>query len=127
MYCLDPVTGEQRWWGQTLSNFLAVIGGNVAAGDEQGNLVIVSRESRKSAEVVGSMPLRRYTVRIGNDRTDRIYLSTDSGLVVCLRQIGHSFPVFHRHPDRLPLLPEFEPDDGAEAPEKSESTSSESE
>lgn len=127
MYSLDPETGDQRWWGQTLSNFLAVVGGNVAAGDDQGNLVMVSRSSRKSAEVVGSMPLRRFSVRIGNDRTDRIYLSTESGLVVCLRQLGHSYPVFHRNPDRLPLLPEFEPDDGAEAPEKSESAPSETE
>lgn len=127
MYCLDPDSGEQRWWSQTLSGFLAVIGSNVAAGDDQGNLVIASRNSRKTAQVIGSMPLRRFTVRVGNDRTDRIYLSTESGLVVCLRQIGHTFPVYHRYPDRLPILPEFEPETGADAAAKSVANPSEAE
>jgi hypothetical protein len=112
MYCLDPVSGEQRWWGQTLTRFLAVLGPTVATGDDQGNLVMVSRSSKMTAHILGTLPLRHFSVRPGNDRTDRIIMSTESGLVICLRQIGHNYPKFHQHPDRLPIIPEFEPEDG---------------
>ena len=88
-------------------------GGAVAASDADGNLTMVSRSS---GETIGSLPLRRYNVRTVNDRTDRIFLATESGLVICLRQIGHPYPVYHRYPDRLPLLPEIEPEDSSEAP-----------
>jgi outer membrane protein assembly factor BamB len=108
MYCLDPKDGQQRWWNPNLTNFVAVVGGAVATSDLDGNLVMISRAK---GEIIGSLPLRRYTVRTGNDRTDRIYLATESGLVICLRQIGHTFPVYHRFPDRLPLLPEFAPEE----------------
>ena len=113
MYCLDPNSGARRWWKPELTNFVAVTGGAVAASDADGNLTMVSRSS---GETIGSLPLRRYNVRTVNDRTDRIFLATESGLVICLRQIGHPYPVYHRYPDRLPLLPEIEPEDSSEAP-----------
>jgi hypothetical protein len=51
---------------------------------------------------------------VANDRTDRLYLSTANGTVVCLRPTGRPYPTFHRYPDRLPLMPEFEPEPGTE-------------
>ena len=117
MYCLDPVTGARRWWNPDLTNFIALVGGSVAASDANGNFVMVSRDK---GETIGSLPLRRYTVRTGNDRTDRIFLATESGLLICLRQLGHTFPVYHRFPDRLPILPEIEPEDGTITPTESD-------
>jgi outer membrane protein assembly factor BamB len=111
-YCLNPATGERRWWKPDLSNFLAVTGGMLAASDNDGNLVMVNREK---GETIGSLPLRRFSIRPGNDRTDRIIVATENGLVLCLRQLGHSYPVYHRYPDRLPLLPEITPEDTPEA------------
>ena len=107
MYCLEPATGSRRWWRPDLTNFIALTGGAVATSDLDGNLIMVSRDR---GETIGSLPLRRYSVRTGNDRTDRIYLATESGLLICLRQLGHNFPVYHRYPDRLPILPELESD-----------------
>jgi outer membrane protein assembly factor BamB len=122
MYCLDPVTGDQRWWSPNLTSFVAVLGNSVAALDLEGNLVVIARNSKRTAEVIGSLPLRRFNVQSGNDRTDRIFLTTESGLVIGMRQIGHTYPVYHRYPDRLPLLPGFEPDEGSDSPSQSEST-----
>ena len=107
MYSLDPKNGDQRWSQPNLSQFVALLGDIVATTDVDGNLVMVNRVK---GQILGSMPLRRFAIRVGNERTDRIYLATESGLVVCLRQIGHGFPVFHQYPDRLPLLPEFSSD-----------------
>ena len=124
MYCLDPATGDRRWWQPSLSHFIAMTGGTVAASDVDGNLVMVSRDK---GETIGSLPLRRYSVRPGNDRTDRIYLATESGTVICLRQIGHTFPVYHRYPDRLPLLPELAPDEDDSTMTEPEAAASETE
>ena len=111
IYCLNPANGDKRWSHPNLNQFVAVLGETVATLDPDGNLVMVTREK---GEVIGSLPSRRYKVRVGNERTDRIYLGTESGLVVCLRQVGHNFPVYHRYPDRLPLMPEFAPEDSGD-------------
>jgi outer membrane protein assembly factor BamB len=112
MFCLDPITGKQRWGNRTIQDFVALVGDRVAATDDTGSFVMLNHEDGK---VVGSLPMRNFNVRSGNDRTDRIILATDRGLVLCLRPIGHEFPVYHRYPERLPLLPEFEPEEGETA------------
>lgn len=109
LYCLDPLSGKRKWSHPNLSGFLAELEELVATVDYDGNMVMVTKDR---GQVVGSLELRRFAVRIGNDRTDRIYLSTETGLVICLRQKDHIDPVYHRFPDRLPLLPEFEPEEG---------------
>ncbi|HEY0984700.1 MULTISPECIES: outer membrane protein assembly factor BamB family protein [unclassified Schlesneria] len=115
LYSLDPNTGDRRWWKPDLTHFIAATGDAVAASDVDGNLVMISREN---GAAIGSLPLHRFVVRPSNDRTDRIYMATEAGLVICLRQTGHSYPVYHRFPDRLPLLPEITPEEGEQAPVK---------
>jgi len=109
MYCLDNKTGVQRWWQAGIASFCAVVGDNLVTSDVDGNIVLMSTER---GQIIGTLPLRRFSIRTGNDLTDRVYLSTESGLVICLRQTGHQFPVYHQHPDRLPLLPELTPEGG---------------
>ncbi len=122
MYSLDPTNGDRRWWQPNLTNFIAIMGNTLATTDVDGNLVMVSRDK---GEITGSLAIRRFVIHPGNERTDRIYLATESGLVVCLRQTGHTFPVYHRFPDRLPLLPEIHPEEGDESSSPSESENGE--
>lgn len=117
MYNLDPANGNTNWWQPQVTDFIAMLGNTVVASDRDGNLLMISRDK---GEVTGQLPFRRYTIRPGNDRTDRIYLATESGLLVCLRQIGHTFPRYHRYPDRLPLLPMMESEEGEQAKPSSE-------
>jgi hypothetical protein len=51
------------------------------------------------------------SVRVQNERTDRLYLASKDGLVVGLREQGLEFPIYHKYPERRPILPEFAPDD----------------
>ena len=110
MYCLNAANGVQRWWQPSLVRFLAVVGESMFASDEDGNLIKVSRAS---GAITGAYPLRAFTVRVSNDRTDRIYLATESGLIIAMRQQGETLPVFHKFPDRLPILPLVEPEEPA--------------
>ena len=110
MYCLEGASGAQRWWQPSLTRFLAVAGGSMFASDDEGNLIKVSRAS---GAIEGAFPLRAFSVRVSNDRTDRLYLSTESGLIIALRQKGELLPVFHKFPDRLPIVPLVTPEESA--------------
>ena len=107
MYCLNAASGVQRWWQPSLVRFLAVAGESMFASDEDGNLIKVSRAN---GAITGALPLRAFTVRVSNDRTDRLYLATESGLIIAMRQKDETLPVFHKFPDRLPILPLVEPE-----------------
>src|SRR6185369_7661624 len=76
------------------------------------NLVILSRDY---GQPLGMFPLDRYTIHLANDRTNRIYIATGAGLVMCLREQGSEFASFHVHPDRRPIMPEFAPEGAAGA------------
>lgn len=108
LFCLEVSNGAQRWWHPRLTDFVSATSTTVYARDWDGNLAIVDL---KDGHLVGRIPASAYQRHIGNDRTDRIYLATDSGRILALRQIGHDIPVFHKYPERLPILPEFAPEE----------------
>ena len=70
--------------------------------DALGNVVIIDRED---GAPVGALPLRKFKVRLTNDRTDRLFLATESGLVVSIRDQSREFPLFHKYPERRPIVP----------------------
>lgn len=112
-YCLSSKTGEQRWWQPQAIDYMATTAKHVYATDRDMNLLVMSRQT---GDVSGALPLRRFSQRFANDRTDRIVLSTDSGLVMVLREKGKVIPTYHMFPERLPLLPEFAPAEGDAPP-----------
>lgn len=111
--CLDQRDGKPRWSRPNLTGLIAVAGNTVFGSDVEGNLISVDRGD---GAVNATVNLRRFPHRIANELTDRLYLASDAGTVVCLRQTGRRFPTYHRHPERLPLVPEFAPEEGSEPP-----------
>ena len=109
MYDLSSDVGVQRWWQPQAVNFVAATTKHVYASDRDFNLLVMSRDS---GSISGTLPLRRFTKRFPNDRTDRIIAATESGLVMVLREKGRTIPTYHMYPDRLPILPEFASEDG---------------
>lgn len=109
--CLNQRDGEPRWSRPNLTGIVAVAGDTVYGSDVEGNLISVDRGD---GAVNAAVNLRNYSQRIANELTDRLYLATDAGTIVCLRQTGRRFPTYHRHPERLPLMPEFASEDGSE-------------
>lgn len=111
LHVISAATGQERWWQPRLTDFLAASTNLVFASDTERNLVVVSRSN---GAIIGFLPLPRFTIRLHNDRTDRVYVATEAGTILALRQKGRGFPLFHQHPDRLPILPEFAPEEPAE-------------
>ena len=83
------------------------------AFNSQKEIVIVQSSD---GTLVGKLPYRDYVNTPTNDRTDRMFLVTQGGLIVCLKEHDSVIPSFHLHPERRPILPEITPEEGAEVP-----------
>ncbi|GAB4139975.1 MAG: hypothetical protein Tsb009_09130 [Planctomycetaceae bacterium] len=106
MHCLNEKTGKLIWRRPDVTEFLAATPTLVYASDQVGNVLLLSR---KDGAVIGHLPLRNFQIRLSNGRTDRLFIATKTGLLVCIREQGQSFPIYHQYPDRRPLLPELTP------------------
>lgn len=117
MFALGATTGRSLWKQPRLTQFVAASQDTIYASDRVGNLVLVDRGD---GSIRGTLPLRHFKHRYENDHTDRIYVATQSGMVMALRERDQKFPIFHKYPERQPLLPEFadpEADPEAAAPD----------
>jgi outer membrane protein assembly factor BamB len=110
MFKLSAQTGIPAWSVPRIQDFLSASSTRVYVTDNQNNLVILSADH---GEPLGKFPLGMFTRHLANERSDRIYVATEAGLVMCLHERGREFARFHMHPDRQPILPEFAPDDDA--------------
>jgi outer membrane protein assembly factor BamB len=106
LHVVDRGSGNRKWFRGRITGFVAASPSRVYVSDNVGNLVILGREEGK---LIAALPLRRFSVRLSNGRTDRIIIATERGLVACIRERGREFPIYHMYPERRPLLPEFAP------------------
>ena len=115
LYKLSAETGQPLWpqARPRIMDFLAAGSRWIFVADHQNNLVVLSRETGSTET---RLPLSRFTKHLINDRSDRIYVATETGLVMCLHELGRDFPRFHMHPDRQPLLPDLARDSEVEEP-----------
>jgi outer membrane protein assembly factor BamB len=101
-------SGMEKWQRAGITNFLGATKSRLFTADATGNVVLLQRSNGRP---LGTLPLRPFSVRLVNDRTDRLFMATPSGLVMCLREQGSEFPHFHKYPERAPLVPDVEPDE----------------
>jgi hypothetical protein len=125
MYNLGVADGEARWWAPMVTEFIAATPTRVFGSDRGGNVAVLDRTD---GALLGTLPLVDFSIRVSNERTDRMYLATTSGLVTCLRERGAEIPIYHRYPERRPILPLFGGEsEEAEASESAEPTPTERE
>jgi outer membrane protein assembly factor BamB len=115
IYRLNPADGTQAWPGpQTRAvHFVGANPMHVFATDKHNNLLVLSREN---GAVRGAVPMDRFTVLLSNDRNDRLYMGTSSGMIVCIRERDREYPIYYKYPERQPILPEFASDNEEDAP-----------
>lgn len=108
LFSLSVRSGFERWERPGITDLLAATNSRLFASDATGNIVLLQRSTGRP---IGTLPLRPFSVRLENDRTDRLFLATPSGLVLCLREQGSQFARYHKYPEREPVVPEVEPDE----------------
>jgi outer membrane protein assembly factor BamB len=116
MYCLNASNGRQVWWNPKVAGILAATPDVVYASDDFGSLIVLRLSD---GQQLGSVALSAFPRRVANDRTDRIYLASETGLVVSLRETQRDFPLFHRNPEQRPILPDLAPEKEENPPDAS--------
>jgi outer membrane protein assembly factor BamB len=109
LYNLDQENGRVLWWEPTIEQFVAASPTRIFGTDREGNLAVIGRAD---GAVLGTIPALGFPIRISNDRTDRIFMASESGIVTCLREHGAELPIYHRFPERRPILPLFGGENG---------------
>ncbi len=111
MYCLEAEAGAELWRQPMAAEFTAASDDRIYAFDSVGKMLVLDAASGR---VSGSLPMRQFQIHYGNELTDRIIVASTDGLVASFHEQGRTLPVFHRNPDRRPLLPDMAPDEPAE-------------
>lgn len=112
MFSLSVASGLIKWHQPIADTFLAANEQYVFATDRIGNVLMLSHED---GSIIGDAPLRGFNVKVSNDRTDRLYLASSDGLIVCIRDRNQEFPLYHKYPERRPILPVLSDDEPADA------------
>lgn len=96
MYCLPAVDGPPAaWYAPRVFRFLASSGERLYTTDEFGRMLVLDA---KTGGRLGEMRIDRLDLQMTNHKTDRIYLGTKSGLLMCFHEIGRDEPLVHRPP-----------------------------
>lgn len=121
-YALSMSSGIQLWREpqEQARKILMVSQDRLYAFNGQKEIVVVDTADGK---LVSKMPYRKYIMTPTNDRTDRMFLTTQDGLVVCLKERSSTIPTYHLYPEKRPILPEITPEEGTEPTSDSASPS----
>jgi outer membrane protein assembly factor BamB len=111
LYCLESESGSEIWRQPVAAEFTAATDNRVYAFDPVGKLLVLDNATGR---VTGSLQMRQFPVHFGNELTDRIVVASTDGLVATFHEQGRTVPIFHRNPDRRPLMPDMAPDEPAE-------------
>jgi hypothetical protein len=108
MRCLSIAKASLIWTNRQAVSFLAATPAVVYASDSLGNVLLLDQ---KDGHQLGAFSMRQFPIRVANDRTDRMYFVSNRGLVVCVRERERDFPLFHKNPEKKPVLPDVAPDE----------------
>lgn len=111
LYRLTADGGQEVWIRRGVSSIVAVSPTKVYGVNKNSTILITDR---KTGADLGSVSLPQFNVLDTNSRTDRIFVTSKGGVIVCLREIDSRFPVLHEFPDQLNILPTFAPDSKAD-------------
>jgi len=107
---LDPATGDVRWSTLTQgARFVAVGASKIYLRSWNNDLYVIDRASGQvladpaATNQRAGLNLREFSLSMVNRFDDRLYLGTDSGMVLCLREMGATQPRPLRDPKALPF------------------------
>jgi len=95
MVCLDAATGKVKWTAAGITQFVSQSVSKVYACDRFGQLAILDI---KHGTRLDTMPLPMGSKKLINHQSDRIYLTTDSGLIQCLHEVELKKPLTYEPP-----------------------------
>lgn len=86
------VDGEEIWWAPRVTELLAASPTRLYGRDASGRTLVLRADN---GGLIDTLPTELSDLTVTNDRTDRIFLASRTGLVQCLREIALTEPVVH--------------------------------
>ncbi|MEZ6061259.1 MAG: PQQ-binding-like beta-propeller repeat protein [Planctomycetaceae bacterium] len=104
------------WYVAGMAGVVAVSKDRVYAVDVTNRLVAIDRATADAGNPDHWVSVDSFEHRFRNAVTDRIYLISSAGEVVCLREQGSEFATYHQNPEKEPIAVEVtEPAPNADA------------
>jgi outer membrane protein assembly factor BamB len=99
LYRIDRNTGESYWRNPSADRFLAANKKFVYVTDRSGRLLVLdrSRGTQQAAHDLG----RNFVFPITNELTDRLFLASNDGLLVCLHDRDYPTPLIMKTAEEL--------------------------
>ncbi len=104
MFALGRLKGKELWRQPKAEEFLASTGGKLLVTDRNNDLLILDEED---GAILNRLPMRRFSLRISNQRTDRMIVASPTGLIFCVHAEESEFPIYYENPNEKPILPDF--------------------
>lgn len=95
LHCVGMHDGAHRWSQNGIVKFVAASPTRVYAKDELGRLQILEA---KTGARLSQFDVGRLNLAVTNDRSDRIFLGTERGLLFCLHEPALAAPAIHVFP-----------------------------
>lgn len=92
LYSIRAEDGAENWQVEGVKKVLAASRRKLFAVSTRNTLLALDRESGAQ---LGELGLGQIQHSVTNNQTDRIFLATDAGRIVCLRDLDEMYPVIH--------------------------------
>jgi outer membrane protein assembly factor BamB len=92
LHAVNAETGERLWRHPRGIQFVAASKSRVYAADRMGQLLILDRSNGRQ---IAAWNTNQFEFRARNENTDRIYLVTKAGFIVCLHEPANKEPLIH--------------------------------
>jgi len=110
LHAVDSKTGQPKWRVDGVSQFAALGEQHTYGLNRYGEIIVLDSDS---GAIAGRLRTGTGNRALVNDKSDRLYLVSDRGLVQCLHEIGANEPTLHRTTQKKD---DSEAKDGAEQP-----------
>jgi outer membrane protein assembly factor BamB len=92
LHCIDAIKGDRLWEAPNVVQFAAASKNRIYCVDDLGAFVVLNATSGATlARISSGSPVKTMV----NDQTDRIYMFSPEGMVVCLHEAGAIEPLYH--------------------------------
>jgi outer membrane protein assembly factor BamB len=116
LHCLRRDDGSEIWFNRDGNRFVAANKKFVYGADARGNLLVL--DAARGSEL-GGLPTSDFVVPVSNEVTDRVFLASNDGLVVCLHDRSYPQPLVMKHQAQAePEKPKPAPKPPAPRPKK---------
>ena len=107
LHAVDTLTGKALWQAKGATQFVASGQHHTYGMDRYGALMVLDSET---GVLAGRLATTAGSSALVNDKSDRIYLINDHGLVQCLHEVDATQPTWHRAAQTSPAEAEQTPE-----------------